>query len=201
MEIVEEEHGTYLLNSKDLCLIKYLEKMAAVGISSFKIEGRAKSVYYQAVVVNAYRQAINKLKVKNEKLKIKEINKLFEELNTRLVHRGYTTGFLLGGKGEQNLENSHVKCDWEFCGVATPPLQGGAGGGFKIKVHNTLKTGDEIEIVRPFLPILKIKLQKMLDANTGEEITEVHGGGGGSTVIIESQEEIPEFSVLRRKIK
>jgi putative protease len=60
MEIVQEEHGTYLLNSKDLCLIKYLDKLVAAGITSFKIEGRAKSVYYQAVVVGAYRKAIEK---------------------------------------------------------------------------------------------------------------------------------------------
>jgi len=119
-----------------------------------------------------------------------------------LVHRGYTTGFLLGGKGEQNLENSHEKCDWQFCGVAVPPpFQGGVRGGYIIKVHNTIKIGDEIEIVRPHLPVLKMKLKKMLDAKTGKEIIEAHGGGGGSAVIIKSQEEIPEYSVLRRKIK
>jgi putative protease len=230
MEIVEEEHGTYLLNSKDLCLIKYLDKLAAAGVSAFKIEGRAKSVYYQAVVVNAYRQAIDKLKVKSvrqrrispwlKKLKVKEINKLFEELNTRLVHRGYTTGFLLGGKADENTNNSHNKSEWEFCGTVIAntvrdPLKIIEGKKYKcaigsndvspemmkVKVHNTLKIGDEIEVVRPFLPILKMKLTSMTNAETGKEITEAHGGGGGATVIIEGEEEIPVFSVLRRKIK
>jgi U32 family peptidase len=200
MEIVEEEHGTYLLNSKDLCLIKYLDKMAAAGISSFKIEGRAKSVYYQAVVVNAYRNSINQLSISNYQSKVENF---YQELNTRLVHRGYTAGFLLGGKGEQNVDNSHEKCDWEFCGVVVKsPLERGVPGGrgVSIKVHNALKIGDQIEIVRPYLPVLKIKLTKMLNAKTGEEILEAHGGGGGSTVIIETEEEIPEYSVLRRKI-
>jgi Collagenase and related proteases len=219
MEIVEEAHGTYLLNSKDLCLIKYLDKLAVAGVTAFKIEGRAKSVYYQAVVVNAYRQAINQLKVKNEKLKIKELNKIFEELNTRLVHRGYTTGFLLGGKADENKNNSHEKSDWEFCGTvianavrdASQIIHGkkykvilGSDNVspemMKVKVHNRMKIGDEIEIVRPFLPILKMKLTSMVNSETGKEITEAHGGGGGNIVIIEGEEEIPAFSVLRRRI-
>ena len=209
MEIVEEEHGTYLLNSKDLCLIKHLDELAKAGVTSFKIEGRAKSVYYQAVVVNTYRQALEKLKIKKEKLRKKEINKLFDELSTKLVHRGYTTGFLLGTKADENKDNSHNKSDWEFCGVAleSPLLKGEAfmihSSAFstQVKVHNTIKVGDEIEIVRPNLPILKMKLAKMLNAKNGEEITEAHGGGGGAIITIESQEEIPPLSVLRRKIK
>jgi U32 family peptidase len=219
LEIVEEEHGTYLLNSKDLCLIKYLDKLAAAGVTSFKIEGRAKSVYYQAVVVNAYRKAINQLQIKNYKLRIKETERLFSELNTRLVHRGYTTGFLLGKKGEQNIANSHAKSEWEFCGtvIANAPRDSatiipgkkyqcllGAGKDapemMKVRVHNTLKIGDEIEIVRPFMPILPMKLERMNLAGSGEEITEAHGGGGGVTVIIEAPAEVPAMSVLRRKI-
>jgi putative protease len=219
MEIVEEEHGTYLLNSKDLCLIKYLDKLAAAGVTAFKIEGRAKSVYYQAVVVNAYRKAIDKLKVKSEKLKVKELKNLFEELNTRLVHRGYTTGFLLGNKADENKKNSHEKSDWEFCGTvianavrdASQIIQGkkykvmlGSDAVspemMKVKVHNRMKIGDEIEIVRPFLPILKMKLTSMINAESGKEISEAHGGGGGNVVIIEGDEEVPVFSVLRRKI-
>jgi U32 family peptidase len=221
MEIVQEEHGTYLLNSKDLCLIKYLDKLAAAGVTSFKIEGRAKSVYYQAVVVNAYRQAVEQIKVpkKMEKVKNKIIKGLYDELDTKLVHRGYTAGFLLGGKGEQNLKNSHVESGWEFCGTVIANVERDlakivqgkkylctVGSSnicpeiIKVKVHNTIKIGDEIEIVRPFLPVLKIKLTNMADAETGKEVTEAHGGGGGATVIIECDEEIPMLSVLRRKI-
>jgi len=228
MEIVEEEHGTYLLNSKDLCLIKYLDKLAAAGVTAFKIEGRAKSVYYQAVVVNAYRQAINQLK--NSPLGrggsrrarrggSKLVNKLYDELNKGLVHRGYTTGFLLGGKADENKNNSHEKSDWEFCGTVianavrdtSKIIQGkkykvmlGSDAVspemMKVKVHNRMKIGDEIEIVRPFLPILKMKLTTMINAESGKEITEAHGGGGGNVVIIEGDEEVPVFSVLRRKI-
>jgi U32 family peptidase len=220
MEIVQEQHGTYLLNSKDLCLIKYLDKLAAVGVTAFKIEGRAKSVYYQAVVVNAYRQAIEQIKNKKEKIKNKVIKELYNELETRLVHRGYTTGFLFGGKANQNTTNSHNKSEWEFCGTVISnavrsPSNFIHGKKYKcsvdsdncspemmkVKVHNTLKVGDEIEIIRPYLPVLKMKLEKMFDAKNDKEITEAHGGGGGATVIIEGPEKIPALSVLRRKIK
>lgn len=210
MEIVEEEHGTYLLNSKDLCLIKYLDKLKAAGISSFKIEGRAKSVYYQAVVVNAYRAAIEQMKNKKEAIKKREINRLYEELNTRLVHRGYTTGFLLGGKGEQNLDNSHVECDWEFCGVALPSSdefivvrnESNRKSHFILtKVHNTIKIGDQLEAVRPYSSTIKIELKRILDGKNGKELSEAHGGGGSTEVILETNQEVPEFSVMRRRIK
>jgi putative protease len=81
LELVEEEHGSYILNSEDLCLIKRLEELKKAGIVSFKIEGRAKSVYYLAAVVGAYREAINS---KGDK---KKINYLFNELKTKLVNR------------------------------------------------------------------------------------------------------------------
>jgi len=192
LEIVQEEHGTYLLNSKDLCLIKYLDKLISAGITSFKIEGRAKSVYYQAVVVNAYRQA---LYAKKNKEKI--VDELFKELNTRLVHRGYTTGFLFNDKADQNLSNSHEKSAWEFCGQV---LESGENK-IKIRVHNTLKVGDEIEVVRPFMPILKFKLAKLYNVKTGQEVVEAHGGDKNPEAIIVSPEIIPIQSVLRRKIK
>lgn len=215
MEIVEEEHGTYFLNSKDLCLIKHLDELAKAGVTGFKIEGRAKSVYYQAVVVNAYREAINKLSNLSSRAKSRDLNKfkaltknLYKELETKLVHRGYTTGFLLGGRADENKTNSHNKSEWEFCGVAleSPLLKGEAfmihnsAFSVQVKVHNTIKVGDEIEIVRPHSPILKMKLEKMFNAKNGQEITEAHGGGGGLVVAIESQEEVPPLSVLRRKV-
>jgi putative protease len=196
LEIVAEKHGTYLLNSKDLCLIKYLDKLAAAGVTACKIEGRAKSVYYQAVVVNAYRQALNQLSINNFQFSI--IDKLYKELNTRLVHRGYSTGFLLGDKGKQNIAASHEKSDWEFCGQARKALR---GRGVLVRVHNTLKIGDELEIVRPYLPVLKIKLAKMSAVITKKAITEAHGGDKIPEVIIETRETVPVWSVLRRKIK
>ena len=213
LELAEERHGTYLLNSRDLCLLKYLKELAAAGVTSFKIEGRAKSVYYQATVVGIYRRALDLLNKKIAPAKFKkELAYLYSELETKLCHRGYTAGFLLGGRAEQNTLAAHNKSAWEFCGQAIKNeiIKTGQGAGKKsvhrlyFKVHNTVKVGDEIEIIRPDYDIIKIRPKKLWDALTGREIQEAHGGGGGREAILElplSVGVISALSVLRRRIR
>ncbi len=204
LELVEEKHGTYLLNSKDLCLIKYLKELATAGITSFKIEGRAKSVYYQATVCGIYRSALDLVnkKVGGQKLK-NELNRLFKELETKLVHRGYTTGFLLGTKADQNIVNSHNKSEWEFCGQVLKSEKAGQGKiAVYFQVHNTIMLSDEVEIIRPNYDIIKVKLTNLRDAKTGAELKEAHGGGGSQTALIELDSKvgfIPALTVIRRK--
>ncbi|MCK4525410.1 MAG: U32 family peptidase, partial [Candidatus Andersenbacteria bacterium] len=113
--IEQNSHGTYLLNSKDLCLIECLDELKNAGITSFKIEGRAKSVYYLSQVVKVYRQVID-LKV-NSKNKEIEIKKLKSDLN-KLLNRTFTTGFLFDEckfKG-QEIRFSHTQEKYEFVG-------------------------------------------------------------------------------------
>ncbi len=206
LQLVEDKKGSYILSSKDLCLIEYLDELKKAGVSSFKIEGRTKSVYYQATVVNAYRQAIDKLQIAKSRLQKTEykkfVKKLFDELNTRLVHRGYFTGFLFGGQGDQELKRSRTSPAWEFCGqVISNKKISNIKYQTTIKVHNTLKTKETIEVVRPFLPVLKTKIKKMLDTKTKKPLEEAHGGSGGKSVIIETEQDWPLFSVLRRKTR
>ena len=204
LELVEERHGTYLLNSKDLCLIKYLKELAAAGITSFKIEGRAKSVYYQATVCGIYRTVLDLINKKTSGARLKaEINYLFTELETKLVHRGYTTGFLLGAKADQNIVNSHNKSDWEFCGqVLKTEVAKNGNSRVYFQVHNTIKIGSELEIIRPSYDIIKMQLTHLWDAKNHQEVREAHGGGGGQTAIIELEKNIgptPTLTVIRRK--
>lgn len=213
LEIVEEKHGSYILNSKDLCLIKHLPKLVKSGISSFKIEGRAKSVYYIANVVWAYRRAIDYLDNESNKNKIKnEFNFLYKELEKKLYHRGYTDGFAIGkGSLAQNLANSHNQPKWEFCGqvIKSTSLvkskqkklkENNVKFSMEVKIHNTLRIGDKIEIVRPCYDIIKTRLKKMKCVKSNKSIKEAHGGGESQSVIIESSEEWPKYSVLRRKL-
>jgi putative protease len=202
-EVVEEEHGTYILNSKDLCLLKYLNKLAEAGVVSFKIEGRAKSVYYQAVVAGIYSRITHNV----ERVTLDKLDYYYSELENKLVHRGYTEGFLLGGKAEQNVENSHNKCAWEFCGQALSiknyqlRIKNLKGKSFAlIKVHNSLKVGDEIEIVMAEYDIIKMKVEKIYDVENGEELREAHGGQG-KMVFLVVDEAVPEYSVIRRKLQ
>lgn len=207
-DLVEEEHGTYLLNSKDLCLLEYLPELIKAGVVSFKIEGRAKSVYYQAVVSGIYARALAFLKKKpSEKEWQKELKYLKSELVSKLVHRGYTSGFLLGGKAEQNLTSANHLSDWEFCGQAVEPeadffkpkLKAGEQALY-FQVHNTIKVKDQVEIIDPKYDIIKIRPAKLFDAKTGESLESAHGGGGSRIAMIIVKGKVPVLSVLRRKI-
>jgi len=204
LELVEEKHGTYLLNSQDLCLIKYLKELAAAGVTSFKIEGRAKSVYYQAVVVGAYRRALDLIirKTSPRKLK-KELDQLSKELEEKLVHRGYTTGFLLGGRAGQNSTSANNQSAWEFCGQVIK-TQTSRAGFIKIyfQVHNTIKVGDQVEIIQLDYDMIKLRLTALEDARTSQKILEAHGGGGGQIAVLEIFNKLGKVSplaVLRRK--
>jgi putative protease len=206
LELVEEKHGTYLLNSKDLCLLKYLKELAAAGVTSFKIEGRAKSVYYQAMVCAVYRRALELIAKKTTAPKLKkELDFLYQELETKLVHRGYTNGFLLGTRADQNIADSHNKSDWEFCGqVQKTEITQDAKLRLYFQVHNTIRLADEIEIIRPNYDIIKIKMAALWEAKKGNEISEAHGGGGGQVAYIELDKKlgaVPVLSVMRRKNK
>ena len=212
LEIVEEEHGSYILNSKDLCLIQKIDELIKAGVVSFKIEGRAKSVYYVANIIGAYRSAIDlcqNAKI-NAKTKKEQLDFLYQELQTKLVTRGYTQGFTFGnGKMAQDLEKSHTDCDWEFCGqiISMINVQCSMFNDKKcndllpIKVHNSLKIGDKIEIVTPPYNIIKLNIDKIIDPDTGEDLQEAHGGQERVIFIQTKEKNIPERSVVRRKIK
>ena len=187
-DLVSEAHGSYLLNSKDLCLIKYLPDLAKAGVMAYKIEGRAKSAYYLAVICGAYRLAIDQPAKRNY---------LFKELSQKLVHRGYTTGFFLKQKGEQNTSNSHQTVSFEFCGEVLAQVK----GGLLIKVHNSIYSQDKLEIILPGYGIIKLVAQ-IIDPQTNETLSEAHGGGGGQTVILKTKRAgVPVGAVLRREIK
>lgn len=236
LELYEDLHGSYILNSKDLCLIKHLDKLVKAGVSSFKIEGRTKSDYYVGLVTGAYRKALETVVDKGLKKiqKRKIINYLHKELEEKTYHRGFTTGFLFDeGRFAQNLNKSHIIPNWEFCGqimrskkvevrskkIDSPLERGGRAQArpervmlcntklkinnkylVYIKIHNSLFAGDNIEIIMPYYDIIRLKIRKTVDAKTGEEIKEAHGGKG-QIVMIESEVEIPEYSLVRRKLE
>jgi putative protease len=201
LTIEEDEKGSYIMNSQDMCLIEHVPELIEAGLNSFKIEGRAKSVYYLAVVINAYRQAIDAYVSGDKNLK-KKLRDFKKEMEEKLVHRGYTDGFIFGqGQMAQAMEQSHLLCDWEFCGQVIEGeinLKAGKEKLNLIKVHNSLKVGDELEIVRPGLPILKYAVSKIFDHETGEPLESAHGGQA-KTVVLPAKDQWPIRSVLRRR--
>lgn len=155
--IEEDERGTYILNSKDLCMIKHLKELEDAGICSLKIEGRMKSDYYVASVVNAYRRALDN---KND------IQTLEEELE-KTSHRRYTTGFYFGSDDKEFLASSMPIQTAEFIAKVVEDSQKGA---VKVEMRNRFKTGDELEVLSPTDSFLKkIKITNIINAK-GEPI-------------------------------
>lgn len=159
--IEEDDKGTYILNSKDLCLIENLKELIDAGICSFKIEGRMKSEYYVANVVNAYHRALTLINNKTDdiKLKLLELKKELEKSS----HRRYTTGFYFGEKNKEYLENSMPVQTHEFIAVV---LENAENGFVKIQMRNRFKVGDVLEVLSPNDNFnKKIKVSFMMDEN------------------------------------
>ncbi|MBR4270611.1 MAG: U32 family peptidase [Clostridia bacterium] len=141
-EIQQDDRSTYILNSKDLCMINYLDKMADAGVTSFKIEGRMKSAYYVANVVNVYRRALdeyekNPAKFKADPARIVELEKC--------SHRRFTTGFCLGENDREYSESSTPVSTSTFIGI----VKRVKGGYCFVEQRNRFKVGDKLEILSP----------------------------------------------------
>jgi len=201
LPIEEDQHGTYILSSKDLCLINHLDQLAKAGLKHFKIEGRTKSILYLANVVKIYKQAVSIYKSKNtsgnKKLKI---NRLFRELN-KISNREFSTGFYFPGEktAMQKYDAPYVRPNLEFCGEVLKSKKVKEGFETKIKVHNVLKQGEKVEVILPQGENFKIKLPQLFDLDKKDFVKQVHGGQDKTVIVILNQE-IPIYSILRKKI-
>ncbi|MBM7868835.1 putative protease [Clostridium pascui] len=162
--IVEDDKGTYLLNSKDLCMIKYIPELVESGINSFKIEGRMKSSYYVASVVKSYREALDSYMENPEKYKFKE--EWMDNL-LKTSHRDYYTGFYFGDKDSQIYENSSYIRDYDIVGIVRDYDENSNTA--TIEQRNKIFEGDTVEILRPTGANFKIKLQDLTNKD-GEKI-------------------------------
>lgn len=158
--IEEDDRGTYILNSKDLCLIEHLPELIEAGISSFKIEGRMKSVFYVATVVSAYRKAIDAYCENPEGYQFKE--EWMTEL-CKVSHREFTTGFYFHKptNNDQNYRTSAYTRDYSFVGMIKDydPETGFA----VVEQRNKMVIGDKIEVFGPGADFFEQELKEMYD--------------------------------------
>lgn len=142
--VIEDENGTYIFNSKDLCMIEYIPELVDAGIDSFKIEGRAKSEYYTAVVTYAYRNAIDEY-LKNPVSDFKVPQWILDELE-KVSHREYTTGFNFGPlKNGQEINNGGYIRKWDVCALYRDYI----GDRLYVDQRNRFYQGDILEVVEP----------------------------------------------------
>ncbi len=146
MPVYENERGTFIYNSKDLCMIEHVDELVRAGLTSFKIEGRVKSEYYVATVVKAYRQAIDACCADPEHYVFDP--EWLSELR-KVSHRDYTTGFYFGRPGgtEQHYASSSYIREYDMVGIVTgyDPQTGMA----KVVQKNRFFKGSQVEFLRP----------------------------------------------------
>ena len=160
--IEEDERGSYILNSKDLNMIDHIDEMAKAGICSLKIEGRMKSEYYLATVINTYRRAIDGYYKIGDKYKG---NKTFYDELLKTNHRVFTTAYMLGGNTETvNYSDSQSAGEKQFAAVVTEGTND--NGYFVAEMRNRFKKGDKLEVLTPGENFNKIIIvDKMTDEN------------------------------------
>jgi len=165
--IAEDERGTYIMNSKDLCLLPYLPEVMACGVDSLKIEGRMKSVHYAASVTKAYRAAIDSYVKDPQNFAVRQ--EWREEL-AKVSHRPYTTGFAFGRPTaeDQVYGTSSYEQNSDFVGLVRD--YDAATGYALVEQRNNMKCGQELEIFPPQGDGWRQELRDMQDED-GESIT------------------------------
>jgi putative protease len=152
--IEEDERGTYIFNSHDLCLLPYLPLLKSLQLDSYKIEGRMKSVQYVASTVKVYREAIDTLWDQGEEAFHKKFPQWLAEMD-KVSHRDYSPGFLFGkpGANAHNLASSHYIRDYDFVAVslqdAPPDIYPAEKHMAWIEQRNNFKRGDLLEVLTP----------------------------------------------------
>lgn len=191
-DVAGDEQGTYIMNSKDLCLLPYLPQLMEAGICSFKIEGRMKSAHYAASVVSVYRRAIDACWRDPQHYTVKQ--EWLDELE-KVSHRPYTTGFALGkpDAAAQVYTTSSYLQTHEFVGL----VRDWDNGRLTVEQRNHMKEGETLEVFCPDGSLRTLVLKEMRNQD-GEPI--VAAQHPQMVFTCRAAESIPESSILRRKI-
>ncbi|UXN33625.1 tRNA 5-hydroxyuridine modification protein YegQ [Avibacterium paragallinarum] len=191
MSAFEDEHGTYIMNSKDLRAVQHVEKLAQIGVHSLKIEGRTKSFYYCARTAQVYRKAID------DAAAGKPFDESLMDTLESLAHRGYTEGFLRRHTHDeyQNYDYGYsISERQQFVGEFTGVRKDGLA---EVAVKNKFLLGDEVELMTPKGNIV-FKIQRMLNRK-GEEVEAALGDG--HFVFLDVPEDLElDYALLMRNL-
>jgi putative protease len=195
MPIEEDERGSYILNSRDLCMLPYLKDLITSGICSFKIEGRMKSVHYVTTVVKAYRKVLDSIYEKEDTEEL--INKWLLETK-KVSHRDYTTGFYFDSPSAKahNYDTSSYVRNYDFIGIVKGYNKDKKA--YEIEQRNRFFIGDEIEFFTPSGYIISHKVEYM-ENESGDVIN--NAPHPQQTVYMFLKFKIEPYTILRRKKK
>lgn len=190
LPIDEDENGTYIMNAKDLCTIKILDRLVAAGVDSFKIEGRSKSIYYLSTITRAYRKAIDDL-VNN-----KPFDDTLEQEMFAVANRGYITGFLEKNPRQygENFESGGSETqEYQFC-AQIKNINSDTGRAL-ISVRNRIEEGEKVELINPSGSIA-FNIENLSNP-VGKPLSVAHGGG--EDVCINLPSGTGEFGLIRKR--
>lgn len=189
--IEEDAAGTFVFNSRDLCLLPYLPEIISSGVTSLKIEGRVKSSFYVATVVKAYREAIDAFYEGN----FGDTGPWMDEVG-KVSNRAFTTGFLFGKPGPEahNYETSSYIRRYDFAGLVTGYDE--ASGRLIVEQRNNFKAGDTVEILPPKGPFTELTLRELYDEEGNKIDSAPHPQ---MKVLLAGVPLFPANSIIRRK--
>lgn len=153
--VFEDGGQTYILNSRDMCMIDHVPALLAAGLSSLKIEGRAKSAYYAGMITAAYRDAIDAAAAGRAP------DPIWRAEVDKISHRPYSTGFYFGQPGQYTADGRYIR-DWQVLAVVTACAQDGTA---TLSLRNKFAAGDEIEVVGPGVPAFPMTAPMMTDGS------------------------------------
>ena len=184
--IGEDEGGAYILNSRDMCMIDHIPELIDAGLDSLKIEGRAKSAYYAAVVTGAYRHAIDAA------LAGQPLEPVWRDEVEKVSHRPYSTGFYFGEPGQHTSHSRYVR-DWQIMAVVTSCTPDGTA---LCELRNKLSAGDELELAGPGLKPVPVTVEGLTD---GDGLSIPEARKPQMPFYLKLPVQAPPLSLLRRK--
>ena len=184
--IEEDGQGSYILNSRDMCMIDHLDDLMDAGLSSLKIEGRAKSAYYAAVVTGAYRHCLDAAAAG------READPVWRDEVEHVSHRPYSTGFYYGEPGQYYATSRYIR-NWQVIALVTDCDE---DGNATLSLRNKFRAGDAVEVVGPDVRPFALTVPEMTDAD-GAPLTEPRTPG--TVFHMKLPRPVPAWSLLRRQ--
>lgn len=192
MPVYENERGTFIFNSKDLCMIEHIPELIDAGIDSLKIEGRMKTALYVATVARTYRRAIDDYQ-KDPELYRKNMPWYLEQI-VGCTYRQFTTGFYFGKPDEtsQIYDNNTYAKDYTYLGIIGEEKD----GLYRIEQRNKFSVGEQIEIMKPDGTNAEVKVKRILDEDGNEQESAPHPK---QVLYVDLGEKADRYDILRRK--
>ena len=185
--VYEDEKGTYILNSRDMCMVDHIQELRDAGVDCIKIEGRAKSAYYAAIVTGAYRHVIDDVYAG------RQIDPVWREETEKVSHRIYSTGFYFGQPG-QYTENSRYIRQWQVCAIVESCDENGLA---LCSLRNKFSAEDTLEVVGPDTKPFAIVPETMRDLD-GNSLTEPRKPE--MQFYLQLPFPVPALSIIRKKV-